>query len=176
MIAVVQRVLQASVTVEAEGYCAQIRRGLCVLLGVEQGDGDPQADWMAGKIARLRIFPDEQDKMNRSVDDIDGEVLVVSQFTLAADLSRGNRPGFSGAAEPGLARALYGVFCARLAGQGVPVETGEFAAHRAVRLVNDGPVTLWTDSRGRSGGRRGRRGRAPARRRAEGGRRGWATC
>ena len=143
MICVVQRVLQASVTVEAEGYRAQIGRGLCVLLGVEQGDGEPQADWMAGKIARLRIFPDEQDKMNRSVDGIDGEVLVVSQFTLAGDCSRGNRPSFAGAADPELGRQLYEHVCERLRGEHrLPVQTGVFGAKMQVSLVNDGPVTL----------------------------------
>ncbi len=143
MISVVQRVLQASVTVEAEGYCAQIRRGLCVLLGVEQGDGDPQADWMAGKIARLRIFPDEQDKMNRSVDDIDGEVLVVSQFTLAGDCSRGNRPSFAGAADPELGRRLYDRVCRQLETEHrLSVRTGLFGAKMQVSLLNDGPVTL----------------------------------
>ena len=142
MISVVQRVLQASVTVEAEGYCAQIRRGLCVLLGVEQGDGDPQADWMAGKIARLRIFPDEQDKMNRSVDDIDGEVLVVSQFTLAGDCSRGRRPGFDHAAAPEDAQRLYQKFVGKLAESKLNIQEGRFGAHMQVDIVNDGPVTF----------------------------------
>ncbi len=143
MICVVQRVLQASVTVEAGGYHAQIGRGLCVLLGIEQGDGEPQADWMAGKIARLRIFPDEQDKMNRSVEEIGGEVLVVSQFTLAGDCARGNRPSFVGAAAPEPGRRLYDRVCRRLETEHhLPVRTGVFGAKMQVSLVNDGPVTL----------------------------------
>ena len=100
MIAVVQRVDEASVSVDSPAYEARIGRGLCVLLAVERGDGEAQAEWIAGKIARLRIFPDEQDKMNRSVRDIAGAVLLVSQFTLAGNCTKGNRPSFAGAAEP----------------------------------------------------------------------------
>ncbi len=143
MIAVVQRVQQASVSVAADDYHAQIGRGLCVLLGVEQGDGERQADWMAGKLARLRIFPDEHNKMNRSVQEIKGEVLVISQFTLAGDCAKGNRPSFVGAAEPELGRRLYEHVCERLRSEHeLPVKTGIFGAMMQVSLVNDGPVTL----------------------------------
>ena len=148
MRAVLQRVSEASVAVGGRTI-AGIGRGLVVLFCVEDGDAEAEADALARKVAKLRIFEDGAGKMNLSVLDVGASALVVSQFTLAADLSRGNRPGFSGAAEPGLAKSLYGAFCARLAEQGVPVETGEFAAHMAVRLVNDGPVTIWIDTRGR---------------------------
>ncbi len=143
MIAVVQRVQQASVSVAADDYHAPIGRGLCVLLGIEQGDGEPQADWMAGKLARLRIFPDEQGKMNRSVQEIGGEVLVISQFTLAGDCAKGNRPSFVGAAEPEVGRRLYEHVCERLRSEhDVPVQTGIFGAMMQISLVNDGPVTV----------------------------------
>ena len=123
--------------------------GLLVLLCVERGDASEQADFVARKLANLRIFQDDAGKTNLSVLDVHGSALVVSQFTLAADLSRGNRPGFSAAAAPELATELYERVCARLREQGVPVKTGEFAAHMAVRLVNDGPVTIWLDSAAR---------------------------
>ncbi len=143
MIAVVQRVQQASVSVAADDYHAPIGRGLCVLLGIEQGDGEPQADWMAGKLARLRIFPDEQGKMNRSVQEIGGEVLVISQFTLVGDCAKGNRPSFVGAAEPEVGRRLYEHVCERLRSEhDVPVQTGIFGAMMQISLVNDGPVTV----------------------------------
>jgi D-aminoacyl-tRNA deacylase len=148
MIAVVQRVLEASVAVEAENYRAAIGPGLCVLLGVEQGDTDTDAEWMAGKLARLRIFRDDQDKMNRSVQDIGGGVLVVSQFTLAGDCSKGNRPSFATAASPEIGRSLYESVCCHLERQhGLIVKTGIFAAMMKVALVNDGPVTLIVRSR-----------------------------
>jgi D-tyrosyl-tRNA(Tyr) deacylase len=146
MKALLQRVSEASVAVEGH-VIGDIGAGLLVLLCVEEGDGEAEADFLARKIANLRIFEDEAGKMNRSVLDDGGSALVVSQFTLAADLSRGNRPGFSGAAPPELAQALYGHFCTRLKEHGVPVHTGEFAAHMAVRLTNDGPVTIWMDTR-----------------------------
>lgn len=141
MKAVVQRVSQARVTV-GEEVTGEIGPGLLVLLGVEQGDGPDQAAFLARKIARLRIFEDEAGKMNRSVLEAGGAVLAVSQFTLCADTSRGNRPGFSGAAPPEVADPLYADFCARLREEGASVETGRFAAHMAVSLVNDGPVTI----------------------------------
>ena len=147
MKALLQRVSEAGVTVGGRETGA-IGRGLLVLLCAEPGDGEAEVAFLARKIAGLRIFADEAGKMNRSVVDVGGAALVVSQFTLAADLSRGNRPGFSGAAPPDLAEDLYQRFCARLAGEhGVPVQTGEFAAQMAVRLVNDGPVTIWMDTR-----------------------------
>lgn len=143
MIAVVQRVIEASVTVEAEGYREAIGPGLCVLLGVEKGDGEAEADWIAAKLAHLRIFRDEQDKMNRSVQDIGGEALVVSQFTLAGDCSRGNRPGFDKAAPPEEGRRLYERVCRTLESEHrVPVKAGIFGAMMKVALVNDGPVTF----------------------------------
>jgi D-tyrosyl-tRNA(Tyr) deacylase len=146
--ALLQRVSEASVTVDDRSVAA-IGRGLLVLLGVEQGDGENEASVLARKIANLRIFEDEAGKMNLSVLAVGGSALVVSQFTLVADLSRGNRPGFSGAAAPEVAKPLYEHFCGCLTDQGVPVQTGEFAAAMAVRLVNDGPVTIWMDTRNR---------------------------
>jgi D-aminoacyl-tRNA deacylase len=145
MKAVIQRVGKASVTVEAREIAA-VGPGLLVLLCVEHGDGEREADFVARKIAQLRIFEDDAGKMNRSVVDVGGAALVVSQFTLAGDLSRGNRPGFSAAADPTLAVPLYERFCARMAEHGVPVQTGVFGAHMAVALVNDGPVTIWMDT------------------------------
>jgi D-tyrosyl-tRNA(Tyr) deacylase len=110
-----------------------------------QGDGEAEANQLAAKIAKLRIFKDEAGKMNLSVRDMGGSALVVSQFTLAADL-RGNRPGFSPAAAPNEGRRLYELFAARVAAEGIPVATGEFGADMAVGLVNDGPVTIWLDT------------------------------
>jgi D-tyrosyl-tRNA(Tyr) deacylase len=145
MKALVQRVSEASVTV-GEGVIGSIGRGLLVLLGVEHGDGEGHAAILARKIANLRIFEDDAGRMNRSVLDQGGSVLVVSQFTLCADVRKGNRPSFIGAAPPELANPLYGSFCDQLAAHGVSVARGEFAAHMAVRLVNDGPVTIWLDT------------------------------
>lgn len=146
MKALLQRVSAARVAV-GERLVGEIGPGLLVLLCVEHGDGDGEVDYMARKIANLRIFEDEGGKMNRSVLDAGGRVLAVSQFTLCADVRKGNRPGFSGAAAPEVAETLFARFCDRLAEAGVPVETGEFAAHMAVHLVNDGPVTIWLDTR-----------------------------
>ncbi len=143
MICVVQRVRSASVTVEAESYQASIGRGLCVLLAVERGDTDAAADWTARKLAGLRIFPDEQDKMNRSVRDVGGQILLVSQFTLAGDCGRGNRPSFERAAEPDEGRRLYERVAARLGAEhGLPVACGIFGASMLVSIENDGPVTV----------------------------------
>ena len=143
MIAVVQRVASASVTVEAEGYRAAIGRGLAILLAVVRGDGEAEATWMAGKLARLRIFPDDEGRMNRSVQETGGEVLLVSQFTLAGDCRKGNRPSFVDAADPDEGRRLYERVGRLLeTDHGVPVETGRFGAMMQVELVNDGPVTL----------------------------------
>ena len=147
MLALVQRVSHAAVTVEAQGHRAEIGLGLCVLLGVEKGDDEPAADWMARKLAALRIFPDDHRNMNRSVLDVGGAVLLVSQFTLAGDCSRGNRPSFDGAAEPDLGRALY----ERVAGQlreahGLHVGCGIFGAMMRVELINEGPVTVMVRS------------------------------
>ena len=143
MIAVVQRVDEACVSVASLPYEARIGRGLCVLLGVERGDGEAQAEWIAGKLARLRIFPDDEDKMNRSVRDIAGAVLLVSQFTLAGSCAKGNRPSFVGAAEPRIGEALYDSVARLLRSKyGLPVETGVFGARMQLSLVNNGPVTL----------------------------------
>jgi len=140
-----QRVAHASVTVEGE-VIGKIGPGLMILVCAMQGDGEAQADQLAAKIAKLRIFPDEAGKMNLSVKDAGGAALVVSQFTLAADTSRGNRPGFSAAAPPAEGERLYACFAGQLAAQGVPVETGRFGADMKVELLNDGPVTIWMES------------------------------
>src|SRR6056297_1859137 len=144
MRALLQRVSHASVTVEGE-VIGQTGPGLLVLICAMQGDGEAQADQLAAKIAKLRIFTDEAGKMNRSVRDVGGSALVVSQFTLAADTSRGTRPGFSGAATPEEGRRLCERFAEALTGEGVPVETGRFGADMQVSLVNDGPVTIWLE-------------------------------
>ncbi|MGQ3489120.1 D-aminoacyl-tRNA deacylase [Roseovarius pacificus] len=140
-----QRVTRASVTIEGQ-TTGQTGPGLLVLVCAMQGDTEAQADHLAAKIAKLRIFTDEAGKMNRSVRDIGGSALVVSQFTLAADTSRGNRPGFSTAAPPEDGKRLYEYFAAQLAAQGVPVETGRFGADMKVELLNDGPVTIWMEA------------------------------
>lgn len=145
MKALLQRVSEASVRVDGRVVGA-IGPGLLILLGVEAGDGEAEAELLARKIAGLRIFADEAGKMNRSVREIGGKALVVSQFTLLADARKGNRPSFTAAAAPALAETLYETFCRRLEEQGVAVETGRFAARMAVGLVNDGPVTIWLDS------------------------------
>lgn len=144
MRAVVQRVTRASVTVDARPV-AGIGPGLLILLCAMQGDTGAQADRLAAKIARLRIFKDDAGKMNRSIQDTGGAALVVSQFTLAADL-RGNRPGFSTAAAPADGERLWQQFTQALAGHGIPTEQGEFGADMAVSLLNDGPVTIWLDT------------------------------
>jgi len=140
MRAVVQRVSKASVTPGGE-----IGRGVCVLLGVARGDGEEQAARLAAKVARLRIFPDDEGRFDRSVEDVAGAVLVVSQFTLIADTAKGNRPSFAEAAPPEEAEGLYERFCAELRELGVPVETGVFGSKMQVELVNDGPVTIVVD-------------------------------
>lgn len=141
MKALVQRVRQASVTIEEKLY-SQIGQGLLVLLGVEKGDTEKEAEWIAKKISALRIFEDEAGKMNRSVRDINGNLLVVSQFTLAGDTSRGNRPGFEHAALPDEAKKLYEFTVQKLREQNIPTETGVFQADMQVMLINDGPVTF----------------------------------
>ena len=138
---VVQRVLRSSVTVGGE-VIGEIGRGLMVLFGAEKGDGDSAVDALAEKILHLRIFADDQGKMNRSCIDVKGEILVVSQFTLAGDCSRGRRPGFDNAAAPAEAERLYGNFVAKLAMSGLNIQEGRFGADMQVELVNDGPVTF----------------------------------
>jgi len=145
MRALIQRVSRAEVAVAGESV-GRIEAGLLVLVCAMAGDGDEVAAPLAAKIARLRIFRDEAGRMNRSLLDTGGAALVVSQFTLAADTSRGNRPGFTAAAPPETGERLYEAFAAALAAQGVPVETGRFGAEMAVSLVNDGPVTIWLDT------------------------------
>ena len=138
---VVQRVTRASVTVDGEVVGA-IAPGLLVLLGIATDDTPEDVDRLAGKVARLRIFEASDGKFDRSVLDVGGEILVVSQFTLLADTAKGNRPGFSDAARPEVAKPLVERFCAALSGQGISVATGVFGARMSVELVNDGPVTI----------------------------------
>src|SRR5947209_4916654 len=146
MRAVLQRVARASVEVEGQ-IVGRIGVGWLVLLGVAKGDGDADADRLAEKVARLRAFEDDAGKMNRSVLDVGGSVLVVSQFTLLGDCRAGRRPSFIEAADPAEAERLYLRLAGRIAAAGLPVATGVFRAHMDVDLVNDGPVTLLLDSR-----------------------------
>lgn len=145
MRAVVQRVSSAHVEVDGE-VVGRIGPGLLVYLGAGKGDADSDADWMAGKLAGLRIFPDADDRMTRDVIEAGGEVLVVSQFTLYGDMRKGRRPSFDGAAEPVRAQALYETVCAKLGERGLRVATGRFRAMMAVHCVVDGPVTILIDS------------------------------
>lgn len=144
MRALVQRVASASVTVDGE-ITGQIGPGLLVLVCAMQGDGEKESAWLARKTVNLRIFKDEEKRMNRSLLDIGGEALVVSQFTLAAE-TKGNRPGFSTAAAPDDGRRLYEHFSREIASHGVTVANGVFGADMQVALVNDGPVTIWLDT------------------------------
>jgi D-aminoacyl-tRNA deacylase len=144
MRAVVQRVSAARVLV-ADEVVAEIDRGLCVLLGVAREDGAEDADRLAGRIARLRIFENDEGRFDRSLLDVGGEALVVSQFTLIADTAKGNRPSFTNASPPDEAEPLYERFCAALRELGVDVATGRFGSRMAVELVNDGPVTIVLD-------------------------------
>jgi D-tyrosyl-tRNA(Tyr) deacylase len=146
MKAVLQRVKRAAVRVDG-ATVGSIGQGLLVLLCAEHGDDSATAAFLAGKTARLRIFSDRDGKFNLSLLDIGGQALVVSQFTLAGNWRKGNRPSFSDAAPPEQAEPLYEAFCSDLRNLGVVVETGRFAAHMEVDLLNDGPVTLWLDSR-----------------------------
>ena len=141
MKALLQRVSHASVTVRNQ-LVAKINGGLLVFLGVEKNDTEQQADYLARKIVNLRIFEDENGKMNLSLKDVNGEILLVSQFTLAGDVSRGNRPGFETAAKPDDANRLYLYFSEQLRVQGIETQTGIFQADMQVELLNDGPVTF----------------------------------
>lgn len=141
MRAVVQRVSQASVSIEGKSVGA-IGRGVAVLVGVTHGDTEEQAEWLAQKIAGLRIFEDNEGKMNASLLDVGGAALVVSQFTLYADARKGRRPGFTDAAPPEIAEPLVEHFAQALRGYSVPVETGVFGAYMLVEIHNDGPVTI----------------------------------
>lgn len=145
MRAVVQRVSRARVTVAGE-VVGQIGQGYVVLLGVSKEDDEAAADFMAEKIAGLRVFEDEAGKMNRSIQEAGGAILAVSQFTLYGDVKRGRRPGFDRAARPEQAEPLYERFVRRLREMGLQVETGRFQTHMEVELVNDGPVTILIDS------------------------------
>jgi D-aminoacyl-tRNA deacylase len=141
---VLQRVTSASVEVDGD-VVGEIGRGLLVLLGVGQGDTEEEARWLAGKTVELRIFPDEQDKMNRSLIDVGGAALIVSQFTLLGDCRKGRRPAFTAAADPALANRLYRQYADFVAQRGIDVSLGVFAADMKVSLVNDGPVTMIID-------------------------------
>jgi D-tyrosyl-tRNA(Tyr) deacylase len=145
MRACIQRVTESQVTV-ADAFVGRIEKGLVVLLGVASDDGDDEVDWLADKIVGLRVFEDEEGKMNRSLGEVGGAMLVVSQFTLYGDCRRGRRPSFTAAAPPELAERLYEAFVARVRAAGIEVATGRFREHMHVSLVNDGPVTLWIDT------------------------------
>ena len=145
MKAVVQRVTQARVSVDGQTV-GSIQSGLVVLLGIGQGDGEAEAQWMAGKIANLRIFEDQYGKFNRSLLEVGGAVLLISQFTLYGDAHKGRRPSFTQAAPPAMAEPLVERVAQVLAGLGVPVSTGRFQAHMLVEIHNDGPVTISLDT------------------------------
>jgi len=144
MRAVIQRVNHGCVKVDGKTI-AQIGSGVVILLGVGPDDGDEQVDFLVNKIANLRIFEDQQGKLNLSILDIGGEAIVVSQFTLYADTRKGRRPSFTDAALPGVASPLVDLFSERLAQAGVPTQKGEFGAHMHVEIHNDGPVTIWME-------------------------------
>ena len=145
MRALIQRVSEAQVGVEGE-VVGKVGEGLLILICAMQGDIDAVGAKLVQKISKLRIFRDEQGRMNRSVLDIDGSVLIVSQFTLGADTSRGNRPGFSQAASPDKGERLYNSFVTQFKALGIVTETGHFGADMKVSLLNDGPVTIWMDT------------------------------
>jgi len=146
MKAVIQRVTSASVEVDHQTI-GQIDEGLLVLLGAAKGDTTVDVDYLVEKIPNLRIFPDDEGKMNRSLMDMGGKLLLVSQFTLLGDIHRGRRPGFDQAAHPDLARELYDSAIAKFREKGVPIQTGQFGANMLVSLKNNGPVTFILDSR-----------------------------
>lgn len=144
MRALLQRVSKASVTVEGQTI-SSIGKGLLILLGVGHGDGEDQVKFLAEKVANLRVFEDEQGKTNLSVLDVQGEAIVVSQFTLYADTRKGRRPSFIDAALPDIAEPLVNRFVELLRGHGVPTQTGRFGEHMHVEIHNDGPVTIWLE-------------------------------
>ena len=149
MRALIQRVSEASVTIDGN-VKSSIGNGLLVLLGVEPEDTTQDIEWLCGKITRLRIFNDENEVMNHSIKDIDGEMIVVSQFTLHASTKKGNRPSYIKAAKPDIAIPMYEQFVKQMESElGKPIQTGEFGADMKVRLLNDGPVTIWIDSKNR---------------------------
>lgn len=146
MRALIQRVSEASVSVEGQ-VAGQIGAGLLIFLGIEEADTQADIDWLSAKISRLRIFSDEDGQMNRSVIEVGGALLVISQFTLFASTKKGNRPGFTRAAKPNTAIPLYEAFIAQLAKTtGTPVASGKFGADMQVKLLNNGPVTIWIDT------------------------------
>ena len=144
MKALIQRVKSASVTIDGLLY-SKIGQGLLVFLGVEKGDDKLNAEKLADKLSKLRIFEDENEKMNLSVTDVEGELLVVSQFTLCGDCKKGTRPSFDKAASPDVAVKLYNYFIEYLKNKNIPVKTGKFQAMMDVELINDGPVTFWLE-------------------------------
>lgn len=149
MRAVIQRVSEAKVTIGGS-ISGSIQHGLVVLLAIEEADTQEDIHWLSGKIARLRVFDDAEGLMNRSIQDVQGDVLLVSQFTLFASTKKGNRPSFSRSARPETAVTLYEKFLARLAQDlGHPIQAGQFGAHMLVSLINDGPVTIIIDSKSR---------------------------
>lgn len=145
MRAVVQRVSKASVTIDQQEV-GKIDQGLVILLGIHEKDTQDDVDYLVKKIAQMRIFEDEQGKMNRSVEDVEGQILSVSQFTLFADTKKGNRPSFISTARPETAIPLYEAFNEGIRNRGITVATGQFGADMAVSLINDGPVTIIIDS------------------------------
>lgn len=142
---VVQRVDNASVTIENELF-SSIGQGYLILFGAEKGDTKAQADWLANKVSVLRCFSDENGKMNLSIKDIKGEILIVSQFTLAGDVKKGTRPSFDKAMAPNEANEMYEYFISKVKEQNIPVKTGVFGAHMEVKLLNNGPVTFIIDA------------------------------
>ncbi len=147
MRALIQRVSEAAVEIDGKNV-AEIGTGLLVLLGVENADDDDDISWLCKKITNLRIFPDENDVMNKSIQDVKGSIIVVSQFTLHASIKKGNRPSYLKAAKPDISIPLYEKFVEQLKFTSLcPIGTGEFGADMKVKLINDGPVTIWMDSK-----------------------------
>lgn len=144
MKALIQRVKRASVTIDGKLY-SEINKGILVFLGVEKGDAEDNADKLADKIVKLRIFEDENDKMNLSLADVGGEALIVSQFTLCGDCKKGTRPSFDKSAPPEIAQELYEYFIGQVKNRNILCKTGQFKAMMDVELVNDGPVTFWIE-------------------------------